>query len=307
MSVAWLPQLAEPQNRDMDSFVDAGGGQPVTICVGVKVNDCLVFCADSAASLATTQNGQSVIHRVYNHGDKVFNLFRGLPVAAMTCGLGAFGKESISTIAKKIRVDLASGDAGIDPKGYKIEQIAEYARKIFLDRWTALDPAVQNTASFEFFVGGYSSASSDSEVWKFQFSTGQTPDAALVVGHDDSGPIWSGQPEACVRLVYGVSSGLLEILKAAGFDDQQAQGLHDFIAQNSFAKLYDPAMPVRDAIDLARFLAQTASGFVKFSPGADTVGGELDIATVTKYEGFRWISRKHYYPPSLNPETNHVG
>ncbi len=42
-------------------------------------------------------------------------------------------------------------------------------------------------------------------------------------------------------------------------------------------------------------------------PGADIVGGETDIATVTKHEGFKWIRRKHYYPPELNlMETDHV-
>lgn len=42
-------------------------------------------------------------------------------------------------------------------------------------------------------------------------------------------------------------------------------------------------------------------------PDAVTVGGELDVATVTKHEGFKWINRKHYYSRELNPlETDHA-
>ena len=67
-------------------------------------------------------------------------------------------------------------------------------------------------------------------------------------------------------------------------------------------------MPVQDAIDLAIFLVETTIGFTKFLPGANTVGGAVDVATVTRHEGFKWIRRKHYYPNNLNPlETDHVG
>jgi hypothetical protein len=39
---------------------------------------------------------------------------------------------------------------------------------------------------------------------------------------------------------------------------------------------------------------------VRFMPGHDTVGGETDMAVVTKHEGFKWVQRKHYYPLELN-------
>jgi hypothetical protein len=30
------------------------------------------------------------------------------------------------------------------------------------------------------------------------------------------------------------------------------------------------------------------------------VGGPIEIAAITKHEGFRWIQRKHFYPAGLN-------
>lgn len=66
-------------------------------------------------------------------------------------------------------------------------------------------------------------------------------------------------------------------------------------------------MPTKDAIDLVLCLAETTKQFVRFSLGSNTVGGEVDVATVTKHEGFKWIRRKHYYSSELNPlETNHA-
>jgi ABC-type branched-subunit amino acid transport system substrate-binding protein len=72
------------------------------------------------------------------------------------------------------------------------------------------------------------------------------------------------------------------------------------------AQLIEPSMPTQDAIALTEFLAETVKGYVRFLPGPDTVGGSTDVAVVTKHEGFKWIRRKHYYPPSLNVETDHV-
>ena len=37
------------------------------------------------------------------------------------------------------------------------------------------------------------------------------------------------------------------------------------------------------------------------STEAETVGGPIDVAVITKGDGFVWINRKHYFDPKLNP------
>jgi hypothetical protein len=34
---------------------------------------------------------------------------------------------------------------------------------------------------------------------------------------------------------------------------------------------------------------------------AETVGGPIDVAVLSKGDGFIWIKRKHYFKPELNP------
>lgn len=210
----------------------------MTICVGVKVNDGIVFVADSATSLAQTgPNGQQIISRVYNHGNKVFNLYRGLPIAAKTCGLGAFGNESISTIAKGIRLEMMRGE--VDPEDYTIEQVARFAWVRFRDKFNALDDGIRAAASFEFIIGGCSSEGGGNEIWKFQFANGETPEPACVVSNGVSEIIWAGQPEACVRLVLGVSFQTASVLRQAGLDEAQTNALLQEIASQSTARLID--------------------------------------------------------------------
>jgi hypothetical protein len=279
----------------------------MTICVVAKVNECVVFVADSASSLtAIDSSGEATISRVYNHADKVFNLFRGLPICAMTCGLGNFGTESIATITKSIRKDLMSGATTISRENYTIKDVINYCYNVFESKYDALESGLRNKTTFDFFVGGFSHNSGGNELWKFSFSLGTKLAPECLSDVDGCGIFWAGQPEACVRLVLGISSATHRVMTDVGLTDAQASQLVESIREASEVSLLEPSMPVIDAIRLAEFLGQTTASFVKFLPGADTVGGDLDIATVTKYEGFKWIKRKHFYPRDLNGENDHV-
>ena len=35
-------------------------------------------------------------------------------------------------------------------------------------------------------------------------------------------------------------------------------------------------------------------------PDEETVGGPVDVAVISKGDGFVWINRKHYFKPELN-------
>ena len=60
-------------------------------------------------------------------------------------------------------------------------------------------------------------------------------------------------------------------------------------------------VPIQDAIDLVEYLVEVTIGFVRFTPGAPTVAPPIDIAAITRHEKFKWIRRKHFYSPDLNP------
>jgi len=48
-------------------------------------------------------------------------------------------------------------------------------------------------------------------------------------------------------------------------------------------------------------MVETTKGFIRFAVGLHkTVGGQTEIAAITKHEGFKWVQRKHFYPPDLN-------
>jgi hypothetical protein len=60
------------------------------------------------------------------------------------------------------------------------------------------------------------------------------------------------------------------------------------------------AMPKQELGTLASSLIEITSLKRKVSRGQETVGGEVDVAVISKSEGFVWIKRKHYFPAELN-------
>lgn len=285
----------------------------MTVCVCVAVHDCLVFAADSASTLVNTNQvtGESQVLNVYQHGDKVFNLYKGLPICAMTCGMGNVGQFSIGTLAKELRRRLSNGAAEwkLNKESYTLEEVAAKARKLFFEeKYRSLVPPPPAPHSLEFWIGGYTSNFDDGhEVWKVSIVNGDCPAPERVASGGATGWFASGQPVPINRMIIGFDPQLVEELMAVGMKEPEAQALVKHLRSKMEAPLVWPTMPVIDAIDLAQFLVETTKSYYRFMPGADIVGGDTDVAVVTKYEGFKWIRRKHFYSPSLNPlETDHA-
>ena len=41
-------------------------------------------------------------------------------------------------------------------------------------------------------------------------------------------------------------------------------------------------------------------GAVALAADLETVGGPIDVAVISKGDGFVWVKRKHYFPADLN-------
>ena len=280
----------------------------MTVCVSVKINYCLVFAADSAITYAL--NGEAVQNenRVYEHGDKVFNLRRDLPICAMFSGQASIGRASISSVVKdfRLRAKDASSSFYIDPGDYTISDVAEQARKYIIDERIGSLSAGAHRSALNFWVGGYGSTHDAPEVWRLDIVDGVCAAPSLIQDAEASGWSASGEIEPLSRLLLGYSQRIPHILLNAGVPSNVVTHAMAQISHTCGASLVEPSMPIADAIALSTYLVETVKGYVNLSPGADVVGGVADLAVVTKHEGFKWIRRKHYYPKSLNEETDHA-
>lgn len=59
-------------------------------------------------------------------------------------------------------------------------------------------------------------------------------------------------------------------------------------------------MPKQELASMAESLINLTSMKRKVSMEKETVGGPIDVAVISKGEGFVWIKRKHYFSRELN-------
>ena len=60
------------------------------------------------------------------------------------------------------------------------------------------------------------------------------------------------------------------------------------------------ALTVKELAQVASTLVSLSSFQKQMSLGQETVGGPVDVAVISKGDGFVWIDRKHYFRPELN-------
>lgn len=104
------------------------------------------------------------MNNVWQHGLKVFNLHRELPIMAMSAGMGNFGSASVSYPAKDLRLYLTANLPG-GTNNYTIKDVADFASQYFQAEYAKITPP-PNPSLFEFWIGGYSSGAMYGEIWK---------------------------------------------------------------------------------------------------------------------------------------------
>jgi hypothetical protein len=260
----------------------------MTVLVSVKINDGVVMAADSASSYASGM--------IYNNSHKITHLREGLPIGAMITGAGGIGSESIETLLKDLRCrfngqDPAYKDWEIASDDYTLEGIAIKLRAFLFEEKSL--PQGGNTWT-KIRLCGYSAGRPLPEIWEVNLAGNTCLAPACVQNELEFGLRWDGEYEALDRLVFGLGTRFNEFAQKHGLSAEQAAELREKIVPDLYELLFVEAMPIQDAIDLARYLVETTIGFVRYSVGrSNTVGGPIEIAAITKHEGFQWVARRH--------------
>jgi len=296
----------------------------MSIAVLIGVHDGLVIASDSASALTISVEPGTVagVANVYDNANKIFNLYKGKPIGCVTFGSGSIGNSSIGTLIKDLRFVLMSPDKekakalGIEfnPNDYTMEGVSNTLAKFLGDECQKQPLASQPNLAIGLLVGGYSTNGSLGESWYVEIQGGKALPVKQMRLPDQPGISWGGMAEVIQRMILGYSPALFQVLADVSGPQEQGQvtaqqlsaQLTPLLMQKLQAPLVFAPMPIQDAIDLGRFLVHAAIMYTRFLPGAQVVGGPIEIAAITKHEGFKWIDRKHYYEWQLNQEPRHV-
>jgi hypothetical protein len=285
----------------------------VTIAVCLKVHEGVVLAADSASTLTARQlDGTSSVVNVYDNANKIVNLYKGLPLGVITWGGGAIGPSSITTIYKDLR-RIFTGEASapdgddwtVKPDSYQVSDVADRTKKYIYEHLYQKEfKGWSDAPAIGMIVAGYSSSDSHAEVYQIEMSGEGCPNPVALVPGSECGLAVGGQPEAISRLIFGADPRLSAVLEQdLGVPHEQAGPAVQVIQQRLTMPVVQDAMPFQDALDLGEFLVDLTIRLTRFAPGAPTVGGPIEVAGITKHEGFKWVKRKYYYPSELNPRS----
>ena len=96
---------------------------------------------------------------------------------------------------------------------------------------------------------------------------------------------------------------LAEVVREAS--DRKANEFGRSVLEGSIARRAEiaaavEALTIKELAQVASTLVSLSSFQQQMSLGRQTVGGPVDVAVISKGDGFIWIDRKHYFQPELN-------
>ncbi len=101
-------------------------------------------------------------------------------------------------------------------------------------------------------------------------------------------------------------AGLNESFKQRCFEivqNEHQQSLMKFSGENKVRPIIKIVgmLPKDELAEMAESLVNLTSFERRVTPEAETVGGPIDVAVISRGDGFIWIKRKHYFSTDLNP------
>jgi len=94
----------------------------------------------------------------------------------------------------------------------------------------------------------------------------------------------------------------LDKLKIEGYVHKYQNQFHNIVSQRYVSPLMGAVSQLskEDLAEMAESLVYLTYLKRRFTMAEESVGGPVDIAVITKGDGFIWIKRKHYFDPELN-------
>lgn len=270
----------------------------MSICVLVKVGEGLVLASDSASAVAgapVTPNGKQGpqgILKVFFNANKIFQI-RKLPVGVMSWGAGAFQERTVASLVEEF--ENLDEVKKISRQNLDIKELSNELWKSMKQKSDDIfnNIPTKGRPKTGLLVCGYSKDNFFPEEYAMIIPTEKAsrirPDRN---GKPDFGANWYGLTDAIIRFHHGRDDRVFEVLKNIGIDQKEIDNFKEKITKDIQYPVLFQAMSLGDAINYAEFVVQLTIARFRFVVGAELCGGPIDVAVITRKEGFNWIKNK---------------
>jgi len=254
----------------------------MSLGIVIKGPEGLVLATESRITL-TADFGDQKIPVNFDNATKLLSFSDpNCAVGVVTYGLAAIGLRAAHSFIPEFESKISSKE--------RLE-IGEFAQKLsdfFMEQWKKEKmPDDYSGPSMTFVVGGFDKGDPYGKVFLFEIPN--KPDPELRNPEPtEFGITWGGQNEYVNRLIMGCDPLLIHYLKNNNLINTEL----DNIIQNLQMNIPLEAMPLQDCIDLAIFFIRTTINAQKLTVGIRGCGGPIDVATITRREGLKFIQQK---------------
>ena len=267
----------------------------MSLGIAFKGPEGVVLAADSRVTLNNTfvqPNGQTmVLASTFDNATKLLKIKGQDYVGAVTYGVGAIGQQAPRTAHSFIPEFEAILQTKHNGGRLSVEQFAKELSEFFLHQWNTHMQGANPPGDMVFLVGGYDENAPYGRVFDFFIPSRPQPNEQFAVT-GQFGVVWGGQREHVDRLLSGYDPRVLEMVGVEFSLD--APKKEEF--KNKLARLTTPIpyafLPLQDSVDLSIFLIRTSIQIQTWLVGVRGVGGAIDVATITKTDGFKPIQVK---------------
>lgn len=264
----------------------------MSLGIVVKGPEGLVLAADSRVTLESRQQGQPPIMVNFDNATKLLsfgepninNPHRYGYVGVVTYGQAAIGLRTANSFVPEFEEELPE-------ERLKTGDLAERLSKFFMKQWQAVMPSDYPGPPMTFIVGGFNEGEPYGHVYLIEIPSNPTP-IEQNPQPGEFGITWGGQRQFVDRLLRGYALELPELVRNA-LNLKPAQ-------MSELTKALQPlqmSIPVQmlalqDCVNLAIFFIRTTIEAQELSVGVRGVGGEIDVATITRRDGLHFVQRK---------------
>jgi hypothetical protein len=273
----------------------------MSLGIAFKGAEGIVLAADSRVTLhnvidipgaapGTVQ--KALIPATFDNATKLLSIKSQTHIGAVTFGTGAIGTTAPRTAASylpEFEDELAKAKKG----RLSVEEFAKKLGDFFMAQWIAAkmpNPPPPGNEMF-FLVGGYDEGAAHGRVFHVIVPTFPKPveDFPGIFG-----ATWGGQRQFVDRLMGfdpDISKHVYEILQIPAA--QQQPDKFNVELKNKLAlPIPWQFLPLQDCIDLCIFLIRTTIQLQRLLVVLRGVGGAIDIATITRTDGFKTVQIK---------------
>ena len=262
----------------------------MSLGIVIKGPEGLVIAADSRVTLGTKNTNGEIFHVNFDNARKLLafntNSSQNSHIGAVT-----YGQATLGTSNRTAHSFLPEFESTLPDKRLDVFDFAEKLRDFFMDQWKKHEIPNYSGPNMVFVVAGYNKNEHFGR--KYLFEIPHNPKLQeRNPGINEYGITWGGQREFVDRIIHGYDENVLNIIQNhLQLDESKKEEIREKLIPLQM-KMPLQMLPLQDCVDLAIFFIRTTIDAQRLTVGIRGVGGTIEVATITRSEGFKFIQRK---------------